>query len=1671
MKLFRIAAILSSALLLLSAGAAAAQGRPQPLPPQGGFDVGVRKTAVGPVVQGQPARFSIQVSNNGQGQIPGNFGITVTDTLSGVFGPPISASGPGWTCTVVGQVVTCRYTLPLAPGAVAPPITITATPRDTGSYSNCASVTLNGPVPDSNASNNRSCIDGPIAGGGQKRHDLALRKLGPGPVKIGQPATFQLLVLNRGPAVVNSASGVQVVDTLPANFSPPVTAGGSGWFCQVSYLTVTCTYNGPPVAAGGSLPPIAVTATVRSEGAWRNCATVRLRVGEDTNPGDNTGCVDGVAGGGGNGRIPDLSIRKTGPGPVTVGQPVSFGLQVTNNGPGPVSGASGIQVVDQLPAGFTGPVSASGAGWTCVVSGSGPFLVTCNYVGGPFPAGAQLPLITVSATAGGQGGYVNCANVKLVRGPDADPKNDRSCVEGPIKPKAGKIDVGIKKSGPGVVPYGQTGTFTLNPYNTGPATITSAMGLVVTDTLPINFGGPVSANGSPDWNCSVSGSGNGSMPPFTVTCVYVGNNAAPGSSMGQITITAVGRGYGTWDNCANIVFRQPAGNLSPVPDVRPADNTSCVKGEVVKAKKYDVRIQKKGPGPVIVGQTATFTLYPANVGPTPVDSNSGVVVTDSLPAPPFSAPVTVNGGSDWDCSATVGLNVSCLYRGPAVGAGAALPTITIDVLVRKPGSYVNCAVIALTKVGPDANPQDNRSCVEGPSSEQKKVDVGIKKSGPGVVPYGQTGTFTLNPYNTGPATITSTMGLVVTDTLPVNFGGPVTVNGSPDWGCTVAGSGNGSMPPFTVTCVYVGNGATPGSSMSPITITAVGRGYGTWSNCANIVFKQPAGNLSTVPDVAPADNRSCIKGEVVKAEKYDVKIDKKLQGPLVVGGLAGFTLYPTNVGPATIDMNSGVYVTDTLQSPPFGTPVTWAASSAWWDCSASSGLTVSCHYIGPARAAGVILPPISITSPVIKGGGFVNCAEIVIKAGTDINPKDNRSCVEGPIGGKYNLSLGKRALGAPWPHPGGGVYRLVVVNNGPTAIPAGTVLTITDPLPAGMKFTGSVGPWTCTPVGAIGPASITCTYTLPGALSPTANIGVDLNMVFVGGPTDGYTNCAVLSAGVTETTLEDNKGCDSFKPKVFDLLLNKTATASPWPYPGGGVFTLTVTNNGPSFVPNGDIIKIVDQIPAGMKVTVVSTGWNCTPALPVTGPVALSCTRTLTANLAAGASTALQLTTTLTAPQQGSYNNCAQAAALMPTGQPEAEANFNNNQDCEVVTTRLPQAPSLSVSKALAGPCQNNNGTVICTFVFTVTNNGTGAYSGTVSLADTIAYAPAAGTVVSNVTGGWSCVAGAPSNCQGPVSLPGGTSTSFSATFTVNGPVIPTQNCVQLTAPTTNPLLGPSCVPIVFQASTPPVLDIEKVMEQDCNGSYPNIHCKFVIRIFNLGPGGYFGPLTFTDLVTSFGNVAGGVSLVAPYPPGWTCTGVQPMTCTNPSVGIAQGAHATIPIWMDINSAIPVDLNCATLTGPQQQPAPKSCVGLHAPQIAILLDSNFMPDYANPSLHRYELSYYVNPTPDFVPGNRVFINGTLTSNYVPTNSNPTFSAMVMGNSPTWTCTNTAWSGFSCYYDIPASYTGGSVVMKVYTTYQAAAVGSSLQYTGTATVQGNTDPPPADETRIVNGTLF
>jgi uncharacterized repeat protein (TIGR01451 family) len=234
--------------------------------------------------------------------------------------------------------------------------------------------------------------------------DLSLTKTdSPDPVSVGQPLTYTLTAANAGP---NTATGVQIVDTLPANVtfvsaSPGCVVGPPG--------TVTCTIG--TLANGASAPrTITVTPTAAASPSITNSATVSGNEPDPTSGNNTATATTSVT------PAANLSITKSAsPAPVIPGNPITYTLTINNAGP---SAAVNLTVTDTLPAGVGTPTVTSPGGFSCATQAAPPQL-TCTMAS--LAAGATATIIYTAPVSPDLGPGVALTNSANVGSDTADP--------------------------------------------------------------------------------------------------------------------------------------------------------------------------------------------------------------------------------------------------------------------------------------------------------------------------------------------------------------------------------------------------------------------------------------------------------------------------------------------------------------------------------------------------------------------------------------------------------------------------------------------------------------------------------------------------------------------------------------------------------------------------------------------------------------------------------------------------------------------------------------------------------------------------------------------------------------------------------------------------------------------------------------------------------------------------------------------------------------------------------------------------------------------------------------------------------------------------------------------------------------------------------------------------
>lgn len=473
----------------------------------GGSDVSISKTRSvgGPYFVGDTFNFVLNPRYSGDvpftleivDNVPANYTITTGDFVQN-----------GWSCTVVGQLVTCTQ----ASGGVAGNdqalgiVEIPVEVATSGAATNTATISSAAPF-DPDMSNNSDSDGGatlqePFA-------DLSLSKSGPSPALavIGQEFDYVLTARNNGPEVFFGT--LVVTDELPVGLDfESVTA--TGWTCNpappvaagVNPIEVECTrvYTaGSPLNANTNAPTITLSTTSTVAGAIQNSAEVSSPDGNvgDPNGGNNTASYTVTSST--NPDAADISILKTitdpvAPHTVPAGEELTYRLQAVNVG---AETATSVEITDNFTSLINNSVGANEGyvGHTIITAGNSTGLscsdassggtsrrLTCDIDDLPVcTVDVNCPIIeiTVRPNRNTTGDRTNTASI--ISNDVADPNlaNNTASITNTIQARA---DVEVEKSAtPTTVPAGQNLTYVVTATNNGPS---RADAVTITDVLP-----------------------------------------------------------------------------------------------------------------------------------------------------------------------------------------------------------------------------------------------------------------------------------------------------------------------------------------------------------------------------------------------------------------------------------------------------------------------------------------------------------------------------------------------------------------------------------------------------------------------------------------------------------------------------------------------------------------------------------------------------------------------------------------------------------------------------------------------------------------------------------------------------------------------------------------------------------------------------------------------------------------------------------------------------------------------------------------------------------------------------------------------------------------------------------------------------------------------------------
>ncbi|HEY5211132.1 MAG TPA: hypothetical protein VIJ42_16960 [Stellaceae bacterium] len=455
----------------------------------------------------------------------------------------------------------------------------------------------------------------------------------------------------------------------------------------------------------------------------------------------------------------------------------------------------------------------------------------------------------------------------------------------------------------------------------------------------------------------------------------------------------------------------------------------------------------------------------------------------------------------------------------------------------------------------------------------RRIDLGIKKTASGGKYDEKTGAwtyqFTLSVTNLGNPFFPQNF-IAINDPAPSGI--TFTAASGTNWTCPAA-----QFPvtnPNALNCTYnFGPGQIATNAvLNPLIITVTVAQAGTYLNCATV-------GTSAAPwlhETTLSNNRDCAGIKV----PLDVGIHKdggfSTVADMPPPNSSSITYHLTVTNITTPFVGAGAIVVN--DPPPAGvtyTSVSVTPSGNWLICGLVSG-SVNCVYNGPGPTApNQFLGTITVTAIAKDPGPWTNCAVVTVDggAGTDSNLDNNKACMTLTKPVPPDIALAKSfAVG---PTTGSGAYTFHVTNVGGD-IAAGATLTINDPVPAGVTFTGfggtSAANWSCIPIFPVtGASPMTCTYTGTGVFpagSALPDLVINATLAADGSETGIYQNCATVGATaggapVTETDMTNNTAC-----AVTNTINTQPCVLGTPPCPR------------PAATCNQDVLLIVDNSPS-----------------------------------------------------------------------------------------------------------------------------------------------------------------------------------------------------------------------------------------------------------------------------------------------------------------------------------------------------------------------------------------------------------------------------------------------------------------------------------------------------------
>ncbi|HEX6634468.1 MAG TPA: IPTL-CTERM sorting domain-containing protein, partial [Usitatibacter sp.] len=742
--------------------------------------------------------------------------------------------------------------------------------------------------------------------------------------------------------------------------------------------------------------------------------------------------------------------------------------------------------------------------------------------------------------------------------------------------------------------------------------------------------------------------------------------------------------------------------------------------------------------------------------------------------------------------------------------------------------------------------------------------------------------------------------IVVSDAGPDAANGAVVtdpaVAGLAKTAVSCAGESGGAACPASPTVAQLEGGLAiptlPAGSSVTFTVTAnVTAGVGaSVTNTATVAV--PAGSAD--PDAT--NNQASDTDTVIAPPEPDLAVAKSHAGNFAQGESgATYTLTVSNAG--TASTAGSVTLVDALPGGLAATAISgtgWTCTLAALTCTRSDALAAGASYPAVTLTVDVdAAAPASVTNTAtVSGGGESNLANDTASDPTTI---DAVVVPQADVGVTKTNGVSGLTAGASTS------YTIVVTNAGPDAAD-GALLA--DAAAAGLSKTsvscgGATG-------GAACPASPTVAQLEAGIAIPALPAGssvtftVNADVTAAGGANVSNTASVAPPGGTTDANAANDSATDTdpvaAAPAVANLVVTKTDGVAGVTAGATTTYTIVVSNAGPDAA---DGATLADAAAAGLAKTAVACGGATGGAVcPGSPSVAQLEAGIAIPTLPAGSSVTFTVTADVTASAGANVSNTAVAAPPAGTSDPNPADDQATDTDAVSAAT----APDLAIAKSHVGNfTQGQSGAA---YAITVTNMGTGATTGAVTVTDAL---PAGLTASAASGAGWTCTI-APLACtRADVLAAGASYPAITLTVDVDAAAAAsvTNTASVATAGDGNATNDTASDPTTIVATA----DLAIAKSHAGNFTRGQAGATYSLVVTNVGLGPSAGNVTVTDVLPA------GLAATAISGAGWTCI-LGSLACTRADVLAAGASYPAITLTVDVDAAAPASVvNSATVSG------------------------------------------------------------------------------------------------------------------------------------------------------------